>query len=41
MIDVCKKRSMPYVIIDSSGLTLDETADKIIEKYKEIISNGK
>lgn len=41
MIDFCKKRNMPYVIIDSSGLTLDETADKIIEKYKEIISNGK
>ena len=41
MIDFCKKRNMPYVIIDSSGLTLDETAEKIIEKYKEIISNGK
>lgn len=41
MIDFCKKKNMPYVIIDSSNLTLDETAATIIEKYKEIISNGK
>ncbi len=41
MIDFCQKKKMPYVIVDSSKLTLEETADRIIEKYKEIIIDGK
>ncbi len=41
MIDFCKRRNLPYVIVDSSKLTLEETANEIIRKYKEIAIDGK
>ncbi len=41
MVNFCQKKKMPYVLINSSHLTLEETADEIIKKYKEITENGK
>ena len=41
MIDFCTKKKLSYVIVDSSKLTLEKTANLIIEKYKEISIDGK
>lgn len=41
MIDFCKQKNMPYAIIDSSLFTLEETANEIIKKYKEMRLNEK
>ncbi len=40
MIDFCQKKKMPYVIVDSSSLSLEETANEIIKRYKELEADG-
>lgn len=40
MIDFCQKKKMPYVVVDSTSLSLDVTADEIIKRYKELEADG-
>ncbi len=41
MLNFCQKKCLPYVLVDSSNMTLDETVNVIIKLYKERIKNEK